>query len=177
MKKVLLIFLMLSVLVFASCTNSNTANTSPSSNNSSQQTNTTNSASEKINVTVPDGWKAVEGSVLEHQYMKNTASFMIKKEAFSETTLDGVVAAAEGIFKQSFTNYKAVGTPQSIKVGGKDAKKIIFTCEVGKLKMKYMYVYLFVGNDTYAITFGDQQSTFDSLSADYQTILNAITIK
>jgi hypothetical protein len=43
--------------------------------------------------------------------------------------------------------------------------------------MKYMYVYLFVVNDTYAITFGDQQSTFDSLSSDYQTILNAITIK
>jgi hypothetical protein len=119
---------MLSVFVFASCTNSNTANTSSSSSSSSQQTNTTNNASEKINVTVPDGWKAVEGSVLEYQYMKNTASFMIKKEAFSETTLDGVVAAAESIFKQTFTGYKKIGSTENIKVGGKDAKKIVFTC-------------------------------------------------
>lgn len=177
MKKILLFFLMLSVLLIASCADSNSSNTSSPSNSSSQQSNTTNTASEKINVTVPDGWKAVEGSVLEYHYMKNTASFMIKKEAFSETALDGVISAAEGIFKQTFTGYKKIGATEKIKVGGKDAQKIIFTCEVGKIKMKYMYVYLFVGNDTYAITFGDQQSTFDSLSSDYKTILNSITIK
>jgi len=31
-----------------------------------------------ITVVLPNGWTKVEGSVLEHQYMKNGASFMIK---------------------------------------------------------------------------------------------------
>ena len=37
----------------------------------------------QITVTVPDGWEVVEGSVLPVQYMKNTASFMIKEASIN----------------------------------------------------------------------------------------------
>jgi len=39
----------------------------------------------QIRVTLPEGWTKVAGSVLEHQYLKNGASFMIKEE----TALNG----------------------------------------------------------------------------------------
>ena len=49
----------------------------------------------KVSVTVPDGWEPVEGSVAKAQYMKNTASFMIIKEAFGTGSLDEVVTTAK----------------------------------------------------------------------------------
>ena len=42
------------------------------------------------------------------------------------------------------------------------------------MQMKYEYVYLFVGEKVFAITFGDLAATFDSLSADYEQILKGI---
>ena len=177
---ILLISLILTVILTASCTgnvnsdSSEKKETTAASASSSKITSTI--SSEKLNVTVPDGWNKVEGSVLEHQYMKNTTSFMVKKESFYKNTLDEVVTEAKSIFQKSFSDYKDIST-DNIKVAGKEAKKIVFTCNVGSLSMKYMYVYLFIGSDTYAITFGDQASSFDILSADYDTILNSMTIK
>ena len=43
--------------------------------------------------------------------------------------------------------------------------------------MKYLYVFLFAADKTYVITFGDQESTFDTLAADYETILSNIKFK
>ena len=37
-----------------------------------------------ITVTTPPGWAKVQGSVLEHQYLKNGASFMIKEETHAK---------------------------------------------------------------------------------------------
>jgi len=181
MKKIIsIISLILTIILMASCGDSNISD--PSKNKSetavashSESETTSTASSEKLNVIVPDGWNKVEGSVLEHHYMKNTASFMVKKENFYKDNLDDVITEAKSIFQKTFDDYKDVGT-ENIKVAGKNAKKLIFTCNVSSISMKYMYVYLFIGGDTYAITFGDRQSTFDSLSSDYHTILNAMTI-
>lgn len=177
---VLIISIILMIILMVSCKSNNISDTSEKKNETAAATESTSqtsdtTSSEKLNVTVPNGWDKVEGSVLEHQYMKNTASFMVKTENFYKDNLDDVITEAKSIFQKSFTDYKDV-TTENIKVAGKEAKKMVFTCNVGSLSMKYMYVYLFVGSDTYAITFGDQQSTFDSLAADYDAILNAMTI-
>lgn len=181
MKRIVFIILsVLMIILLSSCGNNNISDSSGKKNEttaSSGPTSTTTSAAttKKLNVSVPDGWKKVEGSVLEHQYMKNTASFMVKTEKFYKNTLDDVFVEAESIFQKTFNNYKVVST-ENIKVAGTDAKKLVFTCNVGNISMKYMYVYFFVGSDTYAVTFGDMASTFDGLSADYNIILNSMTI-
>ena len=59
-----------------------------------------------IQVNVPDGWKPVTGSVLQHQYMKGTASFMIKNESLlnNKTVPEAVAITKEQIekyFKQT----------------------------------------------------------------------------
>lgn len=41
---------------------------------------TAQTAETKILITPPSGWEKVTGSVLPVQYMKNTASFMVKKK-------------------------------------------------------------------------------------------------
>lgn len=127
-----------------------------------------------IEITPPDGWTPVEGSVLPVHYMKGTASFMVKTEPFSNATLDDVVNEALGIYQKSFDNLKVQGEVEPFTVNEKDARKLTFTCTVSKMNMKFLYVYLFAADKTYVITFGDQESTFDTLAADYETILSNI---
>lgn len=130
-----------------------------------------------IEITPPDGWEPVEGSVLPVQYMKGTASFMVKAESFSSTTLDDVVNEALGIYQKSFDSLRVQGEAESFTVDEKDARRLTFTCTVSKMNMKYLYVYLFVADKTYVITFGDQESTFNTLAADYEAILSDIRFK
>lgn len=130
-----------------------------------------------IEISPPEGWKPMEGSVLPVHYMKSTASFMVKEERFQSTELDAIVTEALGIYQKSFDNVAVVGDVETITVDGKEAKKLIFTCTVGKLEMKYLYVYLLVEGRTYVITFGDLANTFDTLSADYEAILSNIGFK
>lgn len=127
-----------------------------------------------ISVAMPEGWTPVEGSVLPAQYMKDTASFMIKQEAFSGPGLDEVVEQAKSSFESAFGNVQYIGDTQTVTVDGKDARKLVFTCEVSSMDMEYEYVYLFVGNDVYAITFADLAESFDSLIQDYDAILETI---
>ncbi len=131
----------------------------------------------EIEITPPDGWTPVEGSVLPVQYMKGTASFMVKEEPFSGSTLDDVASEALGMYQESFDNVKVQGEAEPFTVDDKDARKLTFTCTIGSLNMKFLYVYLFVEDRTFVITFGDQESTFDALAADYETILSDIRFK
>ena len=127
-----------------------------------------------IEIAPPDGWTKMEESVLPVHYMKGTASFMAKAEPFAGTTLDEVVEEALAMYQKSFDNLEVQGEVEEIKVDEKDARKLTFTCSISGMDMKYVYVYVFVGEETYAITFGDQASTFDSIAADYETILSNI---
>lgn len=128
----------------------------------------------KIIITPPEGWNPVTGSVLPVQYMKKTASFMVKSENFSGENLDDVVKEAKSAFEGAFEGVKYIGETEKIVVGGIEAQKMIFTCKISGMQMKYEYVYLFAGGKVYAITFGDLDDTFDSLSSDYEQILNDI---
>lgn len=131
----------------------------------------------KISISPPSGWEPVAGSVLPVQYLKNTASFMVKKENFSGKTVDDVVKQAKEGFQKVFEKVMYEGETKTITVDSLDARKIVFTCTVSGIQMKYEYVYLFVGENVYAITFGDLANTFDSLSADYEQILKDIRFK
>lgn len=124
-----------------------------------------------IVVDPPSGWKAVEGSVLPAQYRKNTASFMAKEENFRGTTLDEVLDEAKQKFTSSFDEVVFQSDSEKIIVDGKEAAKLVFTCKVSGMQMKYEYVYLFVGSSVWAITFGDLAEPFDTLAADYEQFL------
>lgn len=157
--------------------NSNDAESSQIDNS---ETNTTNTLSEhqepggvKVTVELPEGWEPVKGSVLEHQYMKNTASFMVKTENFMSDTLDEMADEALGTYTKTFEALKAHDL-EKITVDGKEARKLIFTCTISSMEMKYIYVYLSAGGKTYVLIFGDLANSFDSLAADYEAILDNI---
>lgn len=122
----------------------------------------------------PTGWEKVQGSVLPVQYLKNTASYMIKEEPFQGKNLDEVITEAKAAFENAFDDVAYIGETESITIDEKDAKRIIFTCKISNMQMKYEYVYLFVGSGVYAITFGDLEDNFDSQAADYEEILGNI---
>ncbi len=128
----------------------------------------------KISIVPPEGWKPVEGSVLQVHYGNETASFMVKTESFPVDSLDSVVEEAKDIFTSTFDDVQYIGEPERITIDGKDARKFTFTCEVSSMKMKFEYAYLYVGNEVYAITFGDLADHFDSLISDYEKILSDI---
>ncbi len=174
---------LLSVFLLAGCGTTDTGKTTESvkdlikSTSEAQPESVNQNTTKEISVTVPDGWEPVEGSVLSVQYMKNTASFMAKKENFSSKDLDEVVKEAKTIFEKIFDGVEYIGNVETIQVDGKDARKFIFTCEISGLKMEYLYAYTLVDNQIYAITFGDLTTTFDNLSSDYNTILGNIKFK
>lgn len=146
-----------------------------SSNTATNTTETKETQKEaKIVISPPEGWNQNVGSVLPVHYMKNTASFMVKKEPFNNENIDDVVKEAKSIFESTFSDVKYAGEVENITVDGIDARKMIFTCKVSSFQMKYEYVYLFVEGSVYAITFGDIENNFDSLCSDYEQILNDI---
>lgn len=60
-----------------------------------------------ITVSLPEGWIKVENSVLEHQYLKNGASFMIKEETvLNGKTLNEAVKTAKQNISNYFDDYK-----------------------------------------------------------------------
>ncbi len=157
--------------------NSTTAATSRQTESVQSQTKDSKNQEVTIQISPPEGWTPIEGSVLPVHYMKNTASVMVKAEPFTSGTLDEVVNEALEIYRKTFDNVITAGNVETITVDSKEAKKLMFTCTVSKLEMKYLYVYLFAEGKTYVITFGDSASTFDSLSSDFETILSNIKFK
>lgn len=167
--------LIMCVFLIASCGDNETTTTGgEDSIQDNPQTSESSTKEVEIMVTVPEGWEVVEGSVAPVQYMKGTASFIVKSEPFQSDTLDKVVAEALEIYKESFDNLQQQGQIETLLVDGKDARKNIFTCDFSGMSMKFEYIYLFVEKKVYVITFGDLASTFDSLSVDYETIVNQI---
>ncbi len=132
------------------------------------------SSSPKISITLPEGWSSVDGSSLDVQYMKNSASFILKKESFSGKDLKSVDDEMMQIYTDSFEDVKIVSGPDRIEIDGKEAHKIVCTASISGYDMKYEFVSFFVGKDNYVVTFGDLASSFDSLADDYDTILQGI---
>ena len=187
-KSLFLLLVLLLTTSLCACTAGGTAETPPpavtdtpemesntvSSSEAPSQTAGSETGEVTIQITPPEGWAPVAGSVLDVQYMKNTASFMVKAESFASDTLEAVVQEALGIYEGAFDNVEAQGEPEKITVDGRDAMKLVFTCDISNMKMEYEYVYLFAGGSIYVITFGDLTDTFNSLAADYEAILNSI---
>lgn len=182
MKKILIILLS-GIIIFnlAACSSADSSSKgTDEKEKSTQSTGQDKAPKEEVSIEIdpPSGWEPVVGSVLQVQYMKGTASFMVKKEGlFSGKTADDVVLEAKEIFSKTFKDVSYEGEKKAVTINGKDARQIKFTCTVGKIKMKYEYVYLLVGGSVYAITFGDLADNFDSLSKDYEQILKEIKFK
>ena len=130
-----------------------------------------------IEVTPPEGWKPVEGSVLPVQYVKNTASFMVKQEQVAGDTLAVLIDETIAACGEAFGKLEVQGADEDIIIDGYDSKKLTFTCVVSKMNMKMQYIYLFIGGKPYLIVFGDLADSFDSLSGDFSTILKNIKFK
>ena len=130
-----------------------------------------------IEITPPEGWTKNEESVIPLHYLNGTASLMIKEEPYSGNTLDAVLTEALDMFGDSFTNFKTVGDIESLTVDGKDAKKMTFTAAFAGIEMTFDYIFLFVGNDVYVITFSDFADSFDTLADDFEAILQSVRFK
>lgn len=132
----------------------------------------------KITVTLPDGWTKVEGSVLEHQYGKGTASFMIKNESvLNKKDIDVAVSEAKTQVSDFFDN-ATLSETESLTIDGVDARSFTFTYAVNAagmtIHMKAQQVYVMIDEKCYMIFLGDMLSTYDALSADFQAILAGI---
>ncbi len=129
-----------------------------------------------IETPLPEGWSPVENAIIPVHYMKNSTSFMVKTEPYQSKDLDGVVDECKAAFEGVFDDV-VVESVEELTIDGKDARKMVFTCKVSGLKMKFEYDFLFVGNKVYVITFGDLADTFDNLKSDYEMIIQGIRFK
>lgn len=129
---------------------------------------------EKITIDPPEGWEPVDMYNVSLHYAKGTANFVIKSKKCDYNTLENISAKTKEIFSSTFENVQYIGSDEKIKVAGYDAIKFIFTCDIDSLNMKIQYVCFMKDDNGYAITLGNLSETFDSLSADYEQILNSI---
>ena len=129
----------------------------------------------KVTVDLPEGWEPVEGSDLPAHYIKNgSAVFMVTKLGYSGDTIDAVTELAKASNEKSYEKVEYEGGTESVKVGGREARKFVCTYGFGGLAMKSMFVYFFYGRDTYVIAFNDYSDSYDALSDDYAAILAQI---
>ena len=133
------------------------------------------SAGANVSVTLPEGWEPVDNSPHLAEYTNGTASFIVWKESLDASNPDELVQQAKSAFKGSFRNIEYIGEAESITVGGKDARKLVFTCEGGNTKVKYEYVFFILGKDPYSIHFVDTSDRFDKLAGDFEQILKSIS--
>ena len=134
-----------------------------------------------ITVTTPPGWVKVQGSVLEHQYLKNGASFMIKEEAqLNGKTLDNAVSTAKQQIGKYFSD-ASFAKDESLKIDGQNARSIAFTytAKAGGmvLKMKMQSIYVMVNGKCQNISFGSTAESFSMLDKDIPLILKGIKFK
>lgn len=134
-----------------------------------------------ITVTPPPGWTKVQGSVLEHQYLKNGASFMIKEEAqLNGKTLDNAVSTAKQQIGKYFSD-ASFAKDESLKVDGQNARSITFTYAAKArgmvLKMKMQSIYVMVNGKCQTISFGSTADSFGMLAKDIPLILKGIKFK
>lgn len=181
MKKILISVLSLVLILSLSACGKKAPLETTSTNNTQPQaptTQDTSSSTDKKEVTIeiepPTGWAPVEGSVIPVQYMKETTSFMVKAEPYQSKDLDGVVEEAKSIFEGAFDDVEFSKDIESLKIDGRDAKKMVFSCKVMGLDMKYEYYFLFVKEKVYVITFGGLGTSLDSLSGDFAQIIKDI---
>lgn len=148
--------------------------------NKADDPNTANTSEIKFIVNLPSGWEYVSGSVLEHQYMKGTASFMIKEETvLNNMQLNEAVEKAMDVIGSTFDNV-SFSEPISILVDGNDAQSITFSYDItvgGTLiHMKMQSIYLLINQKCQLISFGDQEQLFERLDNDITFILANIKI-
>jgi len=132
----------------------------------------------KITVSLPSGWEKVQGSVLEHQYLKNGASFMIKEEfALNGMALDNAVKEAKQQIGKYFKKVE-FADDERVKVNGHNAQSVTFTYSVNmrqtEMKMKMNSIYLIVNSKCYNISFGSILDNFKEISSDIPQILQGI---
>ena len=131
-----------------------------------------------ITVVLPNGWTKVEGSVLEHQYMKNGASFMIKEESLlNGKTLNEATTTAKAQIEKYFkeVEFKA---PEELIIDGHKAQRMDFCYAVkmvnSSIKMRMQSIYVMVNNKCYNISIGGMSTQFDALAPDIPIILKSI---
>lgn len=184
-KKIIGLILLIGMVLLIGCSSDD-----PASQNGSQQDtvaqkstgvkdndSTTGKKEVKVVVSAPDGWEAVESIGFLAHYSKDGASFMVKQEPYSGDNLDKVVQEAKEIFENSFDNVEYAGEPENITVDGREAEKLIFTCEVSGLQMHFQYVFLFIGTDVYVITLGSSADSYNVFAADFEQFLSSINFK
>lgn len=131
-----------------------------------------------ITVSMPEGWIKVENSVLEHQYMKKGASFMIKEETMlNGKSLDDAITVAKQKIGNYFDNYKLL-KEESVTVDGITGKSITYNYSVRMagmtMNMATQTVYVMVKGKCQTLTFGAMESEFSKLASDIQEIIKSI---
>ena len=149
-----------------------------SDNVNNDKTETKQSGEVKITVVMPNGWTKVENSVLEHQYSKGTASFMIKNEyVLNGKNLDEAVNEAKTTIGKYFES-AVFSETKALKIDEYDARSIIYTYTSSAagmtLTMKMQGVYVMVNTKCYLLSFGDLDDSFENISDDIEAILNNI---
>lgn len=131
-----------------------------------------------ISVSLPEGWTKVEGSVLEHQYLKNGASFMIKEETMlNGKSLNEAVVIVQQKIGNYFDNYKLL-KEKSVTVDGITGKSITYHYSVRmagmKVNMTMQTVYVMVKGKCQTLSFGATETEFSKIIADIPKIIKSI---
>lgn len=183
MKKYVLMALLLTMVIVISTACSNEEETDGKTDDSILETEDVISESKtedtidkdgEVKIDLPQGWEKVEGSVLKHQYMKDTASLIIKEETMLNGNIDEIIEEAKETFESTFDDVTFIEDTKTMLIDSNEARNISFTCKVANIDMKYYIVYTTVNGKTYGITIGDMADSYSENMGDISNIINNI---
>lgn len=132
-------------------------------------------AEANISVTSPAGWEPQEGEGLLACYNKDSATFLVTREAIpaeADDDFDQFIEFVKGKFADTF-DLIDVEEATALEVAGYEARELCFTAETFGLEMKYRVVYVFRDGYAYALTCGALAGEYAGLEGGFNSFIDS----
>jgi hypothetical protein len=93
-----------------------------------------------------------------------------------EYTLDEFRQVRKASFDQQFSGFVEINN-ENIKINDMDAKKVIYTCMQGDMKLQFEEVYVVKGKTRYIITYTATETTFNEFAQKVDEMVTTFEIK
>ena len=189
MKKILSLVLLTGVLFFFGCTKNTSSiidTTVPTTGEVTVEWKTYENTTDGFSLQYPSTWTFQENAygvpviffsplTSPEDTLKENVGIGVTTET-KTYTIDEFRKVRKASFDKQFSEFVEVSN-ENITINGMDAKKVIYTCMQGDMKLQFEEVYMVKDNTWYIITYTATKATFDEFVKNVDEIIATFEIK
>ncbi len=189
MKKILSLVVLTGVFFFFGCTKNTSPiidTTIPTTGEVTVEWKTYKNTTDGFSLQYPSTWTFQENAygvpVIFFSPLTSTEDALKENVGIGVTTetkdytLDEFRQVRKASFDKQFSGFVEVSN-ENIKINDMDAKKVIYTCMQGDMKLQFEEVYIVKGKTRYIITYTATEATFDQFAKNVDEIIATFEIK